>query len=377
MALINCPECNREISDSVKKCPHCGYKLKKNNGKGEKIIVLLLILLVVVGMGTFAGIKWYQAQVNILQDKKVAELGEEVDLLDFVKYDKDKIKEVKVTKDGNFDTKTLGNYKVEYTATNKYGNSKEFTFNIAVKDTVAPKLTVTKKETYFAKGAEFDINKFASGEDKGKVEITYSGDFDINKEGEYNISIIATDDSKNESDPQSMKITVSDRSKADFRNACWGDDMQTVKNYEELDENDSQSETGWLLYNNGKIYGHNAYVGYAFNEKGKLYLGLYSLSDSHTDYNEYITEFNDLKKALTKKYGKPDFYKKNIVEPELYPYANTDGDALNLGYLQYWATWNLDGTTLDLYTDSDNFDISVCVRYKSTKVSDTEDSSGL
>lgn len=25
MALINCPECNREISDKVKSCPHCGY----------------------------------------------------------------------------------------------------------------------------------------------------------------------------------------------------------------------------------------------------------------------------------------------------------------------------------------------------------------
>lgn len=28
MALINCPECNREISDTVKSCPHCGFELK-------------------------------------------------------------------------------------------------------------------------------------------------------------------------------------------------------------------------------------------------------------------------------------------------------------------------------------------------------------
>lgn len=27
MALINCPECNKEISDKVKSCPHCGYLL--------------------------------------------------------------------------------------------------------------------------------------------------------------------------------------------------------------------------------------------------------------------------------------------------------------------------------------------------------------
>lgn len=27
MALINCPECNREVSDKAKVCPHCGYPI--------------------------------------------------------------------------------------------------------------------------------------------------------------------------------------------------------------------------------------------------------------------------------------------------------------------------------------------------------------
>lgn len=27
MALINCPECGKEISDKAKACPHCGYPL--------------------------------------------------------------------------------------------------------------------------------------------------------------------------------------------------------------------------------------------------------------------------------------------------------------------------------------------------------------
>lgn len=29
MALVNCPECQKEISDSARKCPHCGYPLKE------------------------------------------------------------------------------------------------------------------------------------------------------------------------------------------------------------------------------------------------------------------------------------------------------------------------------------------------------------
>ena len=29
MALIKCPECNKEVSDYAEACPHCGYPLKK------------------------------------------------------------------------------------------------------------------------------------------------------------------------------------------------------------------------------------------------------------------------------------------------------------------------------------------------------------
>lgn len=29
MALIRCPECNHEVSDSAEICPNCGYRIKK------------------------------------------------------------------------------------------------------------------------------------------------------------------------------------------------------------------------------------------------------------------------------------------------------------------------------------------------------------
>ena len=31
MALIKCPNCNHEITNTVKKCIHCGQKIPKNN----------------------------------------------------------------------------------------------------------------------------------------------------------------------------------------------------------------------------------------------------------------------------------------------------------------------------------------------------------
>ena len=41
MALINCPECLKEVSDNAKMCPHCGFPLKKK-GKGFAIASLVL-----------------------------------------------------------------------------------------------------------------------------------------------------------------------------------------------------------------------------------------------------------------------------------------------------------------------------------------------
>ncbi len=41
MALINCNECGKEISDRAKACPHCGMPLKKK-GKGFAVASLVL-----------------------------------------------------------------------------------------------------------------------------------------------------------------------------------------------------------------------------------------------------------------------------------------------------------------------------------------------
>lgn len=37
MSLIKCPECEKEISDSVNQCVHCGYILKKKSKEDTKV----------------------------------------------------------------------------------------------------------------------------------------------------------------------------------------------------------------------------------------------------------------------------------------------------------------------------------------------------
>lgn len=37
MALINCPECGKEISDRAGECPHCGYPLSESDRSNESV----------------------------------------------------------------------------------------------------------------------------------------------------------------------------------------------------------------------------------------------------------------------------------------------------------------------------------------------------
>ena len=40
MALINCPECGREISDKAVSCPNCGYPINNSNQADSYTIIL-------------------------------------------------------------------------------------------------------------------------------------------------------------------------------------------------------------------------------------------------------------------------------------------------------------------------------------------------
>ena len=77
MALINCPECTKEISDSVVKCPHCGYTVKKNSKKPLILIsVSVAVLALLIVLGYFFIIKPQQAMneaSNLIERGKYSE----------------------------------------------------------------------------------------------------------------------------------------------------------------------------------------------------------------------------------------------------------------------------------------------------------------
>lgn len=79
MALIKCSECNNEISDTSKRCIHCGAKIKKNKpekGNNKKKIIIGIIGVIVIiaflsGMIIFfnSNENTYENQSNIRNEK--------------------------------------------------------------------------------------------------------------------------------------------------------------------------------------------------------------------------------------------------------------------------------------------------------------------
>ena len=84
MALINCPECNRQISDKAITCPHCGFPLahnKLNNAKLNNINKTSYdIVLVSIQINGDNKIK----VVRFLRDTKNLSLSEAVNLFNIL-----------------------------------------------------------------------------------------------------------------------------------------------------------------------------------------------------------------------------------------------------------------------------------------------------
>lgn len=53
MALVNCNECNREVSDKAPRCPHCGYTSGQYAGKSKPLAIVFALFLGGLGIHKF------------------------------------------------------------------------------------------------------------------------------------------------------------------------------------------------------------------------------------------------------------------------------------------------------------------------------------
>ena len=74
MALIKCSECGSEISDQANTCPNCGIKIRKDNKKVEKFLIIGIPILIVVIILVAVSIYGANAKPNGM-DKDTYNLG--------------------------------------------------------------------------------------------------------------------------------------------------------------------------------------------------------------------------------------------------------------------------------------------------------------
>lgn len=192
----------------------------------KKIIMTLLASTLIVGSLTGCG------STKLTKSSITIELGNEdaIEVSDFMDLSKDELKSAKLnTKDVNFFKE--GNYK----ATISY-KDKDYDIKVKVKDTVAPKITVSDNITVQTNNplhmsdiitnvTELSGNIDASFKDKPKSESTESGSSSVlavggcnlkhndeityTKSGDYDNTITVTDDAGNSTDID-IKISVID-----------------------------------------------------------------------------------------------------------------------------------------------------------------------
>lgn len=147
-----------------------------------------------------------------------------------------------------------------------------------------------------------------------------------------------------------------------FRKTKWGMTNQEVQKSEE--EATFVKNSGDTLIYEGTVAGLYSYIAYNFI-KGKLVWTKCLITERHSNKNDYIGDYDRIKKMLTKKYGKPskdEHYWRDDLYRNDFEHL---GFAISLGHLVYYATWQTSETDVYLGLTGDNGQVELAVEYQS------------
>lgn len=222
------------------------------------------------------------------------------------------------------------------------------------------------------KGKNFNPEEYVIVQDKDEYIIDILGNYDINTEGTYNISVVATDISGNKSEEKNLQIIVEDRDNCTVRNAKLGDDIDTIKRYESAElVVENNDESGLFLMYEDVVAGEDAYIVYQLNHNEELYCIIFSFIESHTDHSLYINTFYNITEQLTERYGEPHVEK---FKGSLYNYCDSEVEALNIGQVKYRNTWKTNDMKITLFLAKDNYEISFLLAYDSKLIAQPDNS---
>ena len=154
----------------------------------------------------------------------------------------------------------------------------------------------------------------------------------------------------------------------DFRKTRWGMTVAEVKSSEPLTV--AEEGKNYLGYKT-QVIGKNVLVIYIFADN-QLVRSKYMLAESHTNKNDFITDYDDFKEILQKKYGKPSL-DKIFWKNDLYKDDHSDwGIAISLGHLIHLSKWETQDTEIIDILTGENYKITCGVEYASKNLKSIE-----
>lgn len=170
--------------------------------------------------------------------------------------------------------------------------------------------------------------------------------------------------------------TSSDALEYDFKTFRWGDTKETVIAAEGKPAETGTGNDPTIIAYYVNAVGLGMKLLYFFDDNG-LFSVMYSLQDTHTNYDLYVRDFEAFKEALVEKYGEPtldfELWKSNDYKER---YANRKGDALFMGYVSYSTAFLLERSTIYMTMSSDNYQIQMLVMYSPSTGIEKPDYSG-
>lgn len=167
----------------------------------------------------------------------------------------------------------------------------------------------------------------------------------------------------------SLSVKGISNSENDFRVAKWGDSKESV-----IQKEGRQNELNIdRLYKfSDFVAGMKCDVVYIFTND-KLTMAKYIFNPTHTNKNDYISDYKDLVKLMSEKYGNPEYdtpeWKNSLYKNDKEEY----GFAISLGHLSYSAGWFGDITKTMVALYGENYKITLMVQYESEKYKELQD----
>lgn len=170
------------------------------------------------------------------------------------------------------------------------------------------------------------------------------------------------DDNATMPDQDNHTVTIPEN--PDFRNVAWGMSKYEVKSLEiaPLIEEGTNS----LSYENASVAYKTANILYSFADD-KLYSATYFFNVSHTNYNRYIDDYDEILSKLTQKYGEPDNSEQKWSD---YTYRRSKADwgrAVARGDMFYHSEWENDKTHIVLFLIGESYEVTLVSCYCSNE----------